>query len=92
MRRKEKVDECEQNLERSTERTLGGYGEREGEKYANARVHLSRHHAHVFPGSFRTHCRGRIEYPHPPASTLPSANTHASKYTLTHTYSCVRVR
>lgn len=36
-------------------------------KYANARVHLSPYHAHVFPGRFRTHCRpNRI----PPFATL----------------------
>ena len=43
-------------------------------KYANARVHLSQHHAHVFPGSFRTHCRpNRIPtLPPGPLPPLPS--------------------
>lgn len=39
------------------------------------RVHLSRYHAHVFPGSFRTHCRGRIECP-PLPPRHPTVDEH----------------
>ena len=47
-------------------------------KYANARVHLSQHHTHVFPGSFREHCRpNRIPILIPITIPLPSL-THAS--------------